>query len=105
MATFEVTKEVITVLPHPNADALELARVGLYNAVVAKGAYQTGDTVLYIPEYAVLPGHIISALGLEGKLAGSNHDRVKPVRLRGELSQGIVASLDLIPAGTPDTRD
>jgi len=29
-------------------------------------------------------------LGLEGKLAGSKHNRVKAVRLRGALSQGLV---------------
>jgi len=98
MSTFEVTIETITVFPHPNADRLELAQVGLYNSVVGKGAWKTGDKALYIPEYAVLPAWLITALDLEGKLSGSKNDRVKPVRLRGELSQGLVASLDLLPA-------
>lgn len=99
MATFEVTIETITVSPHPNADRLELAKVGLYNIVVAKGEWVTGDTVLYIPEYSVLPENLIAKLGLEGKLSGSNHDRVKPVKLRGELSQGLVAPLAFLPEG------
>ena len=96
MATFEVTIEEIKVFPHPNADRLELARVGLYNIVVAKGEWKTGDKVFYIPEFSVLPENIIQALGLEGKLAGSNHNRVKPVSLRGALSQGVVAPLNLV---------
>ncbi|MEU3398595.1 RNA ligase (ATP) [Streptomyces filamentosus] len=90
MSTLRVTAEVLTVHPHPNADALELAQVGLYRAVVAKGAYRTGDTAVYIPEQAVLPAALVAELGLTGRLAGKASDRVKAVRLRGELSQGIV---------------
>ncbi|MFF0558752.1 RNA ligase (ATP) [Streptomyces sp. NPDC004266] len=90
MSTLRVTAEVLTVHPHPNADALELAQVGLYRAVVAKGAYTTGDVAVYIPEQAVLPLALVDELGLTGRLAGGNSDRVKAVRLRGELSQGLV---------------
>ncbi|WP_069884412.1 RNA ligase (ATP) [Streptomyces luteocolor] len=97
MSTLRVTAEVLTIHEHPRADALELAQVGLYRAVVAKGAYRTGEYAVYIPEQAVLPAPLIEELGLTGRLAGGNHDRVKAVRLRGELSQGIVcrpAALD-----------
>ncbi|MGX1268988.1 RNA ligase (ATP) [Streptomyces phaeoluteigriseus] len=90
MSTLRVTAEVLTVHEHPNADALELAQVGLYRAVVAKGAYRTGEAAVYIPEQSVLPAALIEELGLTGRLAGGNADRVKAVRLRGELSQGIV---------------
>ncbi|MEU9073487.1 RNA ligase (ATP) [Kitasatospora sp. NPDC048538] len=90
MSTLRVTAEKLVILEHPNADALELAQVGLYRAVVAKGSYRTGDYAVYIPEQAVLPEQLIGELGLTGKLAGSRADRVRAVRLRGELSQGIV---------------
>lgn len=90
MSTLRVTVEELTVHEHPNADALELAQVGLYRAVVAKGAYRTGDFALYIPEQALLPAALVEELGLTGRLAGSAGDRVRAVRLRGELSQGLV---------------
>ena len=90
MATLRVTAEQLTIFPHPNADALELAQVGLYHAVVPKGAYRTGDYALYIPEQAILPEALIAELGLTGRLAGSKKNRVRAIRLRGELSQGIV---------------
>ncbi|MCB5163834.1 RNA ligase (ATP) [Streptomyces bambusae] len=92
MSTLRVTAEVLTVHEHPDADALELAQVGLYRAVVAKGRYRTGDFAVYIPEQAVLPAGLIEELGLTGRLAGSSADRVKAVRLRGELSQGLVCN-------------
>ncbi|MFB7462137.1 RNA ligase (ATP) [Streptomyces sp. NPDC056224] len=109
MSTLRVTVEELTVHEHPNADALELAQVGLYRAVVAKGAYRTGEFALYIPEQAVLPPGLIEELGLTGRLAGSSADRVKAVRLRGELSQGLVcrpralADVDLVLAAKEGT--
>ncbi|MFJ9724189.1 RNA ligase (ATP) [Streptomyces sp. NPDC101209] len=109
MSTLRVTAEVLTVHEHPDADALELAQVGLYRAVVAKGAYRTGDAAVYIPEQAVLPAGLIEELGLTGRLAGTKADRVKAVRLRGELSQGIVcrpkalADVDLTRAAAEGT--
>jgi RNA ligase (TIGR02306 family) len=90
MSTLRVTAEQLTIHSHDNADALELAQVGLYRAVVAKGQYRTGDWALYIPEGSLLPAELIEELGLTGKLAGSAKNRVRAVRLRGELSQGIV---------------
>lgn len=109
MSTLRVTAEVLTVHEHPGADALELAQVGLYRAVVAKGAYRTGDAAVYIPEQSVLPAGLIAELGLTGRLAGADHDRVKAIRLRGELSQGLVcrpkalADVDLVRAAEDGT--
>ncbi|POX53956.1 RNA ligase (ATP) [Streptomyces sp. Ru71] len=109
MSTLRVTAEVLTVHEHPDADALELAQVGLYRAVVAKGAYRTGEAAVYIPEQAVLPDALIEELGLTGRLAGGAANRVKAVRLRGELSQGIVcrpralAGVDLLRAAREGT--
>lgn len=90
MSTLTVTVEKITIHRHPNADALEIAQVGLYRAVVAKGRFSTGDLAVYIPEQAILPAPLVEELGLTGRLAGPLSNRIKAVRLRGELSQGIV---------------
>ncbi|MFG2643972.1 RNA ligase (ATP) [Streptomyces sp. NPDC048370] len=109
MSTLRVTAETLAVHAHPNADALELAQVGLYRAVVAKGAYRSGDIAVYIPEQAVLPAALVDELGLTGRLAGKASDRVKAVRLRGEVSQGIVcrpkalADVDLATAAAAGT--
>jgi len=103
VATFAVTAEKLTVEPHPNADRLELAQVGGYRAVVPAGQFRTGDLAVYIPEAAVLPSGLLDELGLTGKLAGAGRNRVKAVRLRGELSQGIVCRpASLNPAALAD---
>lgn len=95
MATFDVTvRRLTSVEAHPNADRLELAVVEGYRAVVAKGQFAPGDLIAYIPEAAVLPSALIESLGLTGKLAGPDHNRVHAVKLRGALSQGIVVAAE-----------
>ncbi|MFF3573041.1 helix-turn-helix domain-containing protein [Nocardia jiangxiensis] len=58
--------------------------------MVVKGQFSTGDHAVYIPEQAIVHDPLIEELGLTGKLAGRQRNRVKAVRLRGEVSQGIV---------------
>ncbi len=90
VASFEINVVSLKINTHPNADALELAQVGGYNAVVRKGEFVDGQLAVYIPEQAIVPDVLLEELGLVGKLAGANHDRVKAIRLRGAVSQGIV---------------
>lgn len=105
MSTHRVTMERLTIHPHPNADALELAQVGHYRAVVQKGVYKTGDLAIYIPEQSVLPDELIEELGLTGRLAGKEKNRVKAIRLRGEVSQGIVCRPSIFPESCWDAPE
>ncbi len=76
--------------PDPEVNAIEIGKIGDYNTIVRKDQFKTGDKVAYIPEQAIIPQNILEELGLVGKLAGSNKDRVKAIRLRGVISQGLV---------------
>ena len=110
MSTFDCKVVPITILPHPNAEKLELAQVADYRCVVGKDLYKTGDLVAYIPEAAVIAEDQLQFFGYwneaEGKglLAGSKGDRVKAVKLRGEVSQGLVFPVNKIAMylGQPD---
>lgn len=94
MSNWKVSKEKIELFVHPNADALELGKVGSYQVVVQKGLYESGDEVVFAPEKSVLTGQIKSEF--ENYLAGSDKDRVKAVRLRGEISSGIIIPKHLV---------
>lgn len=102
MSTFVVKIHRIKIEQHPNADALECAVVGDYRSIVQKGQYKDGDLVAYIPEAAIVPDWLIAKLNLEGRLAGSDKNRVKAVRLRGIVSQGLVAPCDWHQEIDPD---
>lgn len=91
MSTFSVPIIRIEALePIPGADAIELAVVGGYRSVVQKGLHTVGNLAVYIPEQSVLPDNLIETMGLTGRLAGANKNRVKAIRLRGCLSQGLL---------------
>jgi RNA ligase (TIGR02306 family) len=94
MSTFGVTIERIAkIWPHPNADRLEMAQLAsmTFQFVIPKAQYQVGDLVAYFPVDSLLPPPVIEKLGLVGKLSGREKNRVKTVRLREQISQGVVA--------------
>lgn len=96
MSEFACPVVRVTIEPHPNADAIEIARVGDYQSIVKKGQFQTGDLAVYIPEQAVLPQWLLEEMGFwdatrgKGSLNGAAGNRVKAIKLRGVLSQGLV---------------
>lgn len=94
MSNWRVSKEKIQIFTHPNADSLVIGKVGSYQVVVQKGLYKDGDEVIFAPEKSVLSGDIKSEF--EKYLAGPNKDRVKSVRLRGEISTGIIIPKHLV---------
>jgi RNA ligase (TIGR02306 family) len=88
MSNFKVSKEKIELFPHPNADALQIGKIGSYQVIVKLGDYNDGDEVVFAPEKSILSGVLKSEW--EKYLVGPNKDRVKAVRLRGEISSGII---------------
>lgn len=95
MSTFEVpVVRVRAIEPIPGADAIELAVVGDYRSVVRKNLHSVGSLAVYIPEAAIVPDLLLKAMGLDGMLAGKQKNRVKAIKLRGCLSQGILMPVD-----------
>jgi len=95
MSQWKVSKEIIRIFTHPSADNLSLCKVGSYQVVVQKGLYNDGDEVIFAPEKSILTGDIKNEF--EKYLAGPTKDRVKAVRLRGEISSGIIIPKFLVP--------
>ena len=114
MSTFTCpVVRVASVEDHPNADRLNLVRLeGLgYLCVAGKledgsPRYRAGDWVVYIPSAAVLPEWLLKSMDFwneetgKGMLAGADGNRVKPLRLRGIFSEGVLfptIPMNLIP--------
>ena len=104
---------VNAVEPIPNADAIEKIRVLGWWVVVKKGEHQPGDRLVYCeidsllperPEFEFLRANSFKpaqsdATGAETLPSGF---RIKTVRLRGQVSQGICFPLSILPAGAPN---
>lgn len=80
--------EISEVLPHANADRLEVVPVGGWQAVIKKGQFKVGDRAIYIePDYTVPTDRAqFSFLAKPGR----ERHRLKAVRLRGVLSYGLL---------------
>jgi RNA ligase (TIGR02306 family) len=93
----EVT-QIQNIRPHSNADSLDLATVGGWQMCVKKGAYRSGDPVVYFEQGTSLPRDVADKLGVTQYLSEKtdiNGDRVlviHRVKLRGEPSFGLVIS-------------
>ena len=97
------TANISQIDPIPNKDRIVLATVNGYQAIVAADQYKVGDLVVYISEQSILNAELQEELGLTGRLAGSNKDRVKAIKMGGVLSQGIVCRpADWELAGRPE---
>lgn len=100
MSEFSCEVVRVKIEPHPNADAIEIAKIGDYQSIVRKGQLVDGDLAVYIPEQAVVPEWLLRQMGMydevkqKGGLAGSGGNRVKACRIRGVVSQGLILPLD-----------
>ena len=96
MSEFNCQVVRLKIETHSNAEAIEIARVGDYQSIVKKGQFQDGELAVYVPEQAVLPEWLLKELGFwnetkqKGELSGSAGNRVKAIKLRGVLSQGLI---------------
>lgn len=82
---------------HPNADRLDIATVKGYKCVVPRGAYKPGDVVLYVAPDACIDTRRPWWNGYEKYLAKGG--RVRIVKLRGFLSEGLIVPLSTFPEG------
>lgn len=82
-------KQVKNVRPHPNADRLKIANVDEYQVVTASDI-RDGDTVVYFALDAILPDKPIF------EFLRKNKFRISMVRLRGEVSNGLIMPIDIL---------
>jgi len=95
VSTFAVkVARIRAIEPIENADVIELAVIGDYRSVVRKGDFRAGDLAVYVPEASLVPEWLLEKMGLTGKLTGKLKNRVKAMKLRGCLSQGLVYGLN-----------
>lgn len=92
-------QRIIDIKPIPNADAIEVATVKGWKLVVKKNEFQIGDKAIYfeidsylpiIPEFEFLRASSYTKMGeLEGF-------RLRTVKMRGQISQGLLAPLSIL---------
>ncbi|KAJ3191093.1 hypothetical protein HK101_008092 [Irineochytrium annulatum] len=90
--TLASVQRILRLNTHPNAHSLQMATVMGWQCVVALDEFKEGELVVYLEVDAVVPSHAPWA----AKALERYHWRVKTIRLRGELSQGLCVPLRVL---------
>jgi len=88
-------RKILSVQPIPLADAIEVATVDGWQVVVKKGEFTVGDLAVYCEIDSWIPHELAPFLskGTEPReYNGVRGERLRTVKLRGQISQGLLLS-------------
>ena len=92
-------RKIASVQPIPGADAIECATVDGWEVVTKKGEFSVGDLVVYFEIDSWVPTELAPFLS-KGKepreYNGVKGERLKTIKLRGQLSQGLILPISTI---------
>ena len=88
-------REIASLRPIAGADRIEVAQVDGWECVVQKGEFHTGEHIVYIEVDSIVPERP------EFEFLRDRKFRVRTIKLRGQVSQGLVLPLSILPNGTP----
>lgn len=93
-------RRISELLPIGGADRIELAIVDGWQVVAQKGIYEPGDACVYLEIDSWVPSTVAPFLTKEGHYAksyqGIEGERLKTIRLRGQISQGLLLPLSAL---------
>lgn len=96
MRKLATIRKIDALRPIPDADAIECAVVGGWTAVVKKGEFKAGDLAVYCEIDSWIP-HALAPFLSKGKeprvFDGIAGERLRTMKLRGQLSQGLLLPL------------
>ncbi len=82
--------------PIPNADSIEVAKILGWNVVIKKDQFKVGDNIVYCEVDSILPERH------EFDFLKDRNYRIRTIKLRGQVSQGICFSIDILPKSNID---
>jgi RNA ligase (TIGR02306 family) len=92
-------RRIDSIDPIVDADAIEVATVGGWKIVVKKGEFAVGDLAVYLEIDSWVPTELAPFLS-KGKdpreFEGIKGERLRTIKLRGQLSQGLLLPLNLL---------
>jgi RNA ligase (TIGR02306 family) len=93
MRKLATIRKIDALTPIEGADAIECATVGGWKVVVKKGEYRVGDVAIYCEIDSWIP-HEMAPFLSKGKepreFEGVKGERLRTIKLRGQLSQGLL---------------
>jgi RNA ligase (TIGR02306 family) len=99
-------RKIDDIRPIEGADAIECVVVGGWTVVVKKGEFAAGDLAVYLEIDSWVPTELAPFLS-KGKepreFEGIKGERLRTMKLRGQLSQGLLLPISVLTTTSPDT--
>ena len=92
MRSLAHVEEIVAIDPIENADAIEVATVLGWKVVVKKNEFKVGDKVIYIEIDSIVPETPYF------EFLRNKNFKVKTIKLRGQISQGLIVPITLVPS-------
>ena len=100
MRRLATIRRIAEIKPIPNADSIEVAVVDGWECVIKKNeGFKAGDSVVYIEIDSIVPDKP------EFEFLRDRKFRVRTIRLRGQVSQGLVLPTSILPKKYPLDAD
>lgn len=97
MRQLATVRKIDDLTPIPDADKIECATIGGWKVVVQKGLYNVGDLAVYCEIDSWIPSTVAPFLTKAGhppkEFGGVVGERLKTIKLRGQISQGLLIPL------------
>lgn len=101
-------RKIMELKPIEGADKIEAARVDDWWVVVKKGEFQVSDLAVYFEIDSFLPVRpefeFLRKSSFRKNWDGREGFRLKTIRLRGQISQGLLLPLDAVMHNAPDRK-
>lgn len=101
-------QKVLDIQPIEGADAIEVATINGWKVVVKKNEFNIGDLIIYIEVDSWVPYTLASFLSKSKEpreYNGIKGERLRTVRLRGQVSQGLILPVDTFIGAIPAVYD
>ena len=102
-------RKVLDIEPIPNADRIELVHIDGWQVIAKKDEIHIGDNVIYFEIDSWIPHDLVPFLTKEGhepsEFNGIKGERLKTIKMRGAISQGLVLPISFLKEKFPDVYD
>lgn len=93
MRQLATIRTIADIRPIPDADKIEVAQVDGWECVIAKkDGFQIGDKIVYVEIDSIVPDRP------EFEFLRDRKFRVRTIKLRGQVSQGLVLPISILPS-------
>lgn len=93
MRKLATIRTISDIRPIPGADRIEVAQVDGWECVVQKGEFQIGQLIVYVEVDSIMPERP------EFEFLRDRKFRVRTIKLRKQVSQGLVLPMSILPPG------